>query len=185
MFDESEVATVSEEVRRRLPWRSRRLVRSHASLTLAAWIACCLWAFGSSAGAQDSGRAGTSGEKARGSQPSPAKRKVKNSERRPVKKSSEPVGKTQRAQAPAPGADEHRRTPAQPSAAIAPDANVRTEAGTEVKTLEFTGLDIEGQLKSPQMLYFLKRLRAEFEHPRLAHRSFMPELARSTKERDF
>lgn len=62
---------------------------------------------------------------------------------------------------------------------------MRTEAGTEIKTLEFTGLDIEGQLKSPQMLYFLKRLRAEFEHPRLPHRSFMPELARSIKERDF
>jgi hypothetical protein len=51
--------------------------------------------------------------------------------------------------------------------------------------MEFSGLDIEGQLKTPQMLYFLNRLRAEFGHPRLPHRSFMPDLERSTKEGSF
>lgn len=65
------------------------------------------------------------------------------------------------------------------------EADVHKEGGTEVKTLEFTGLDIEGQLKTPQMLYFLNRLRAEFDRPRLPHRSFMPELSRSTQEKDF
>lgn len=64
-------------------------------------------------------------------------------------------------------------------------ADVRKEGDTEIKTVEFTGLDIEGQLKTPQMLYFLNRLRAEFERPRLPHRSFMPELQRGTKEKDF
>jgi hypothetical protein len=63
--------------------------------------------------------------------------------------------------------------------------NVRKEGDTEIKTVEFGGLDIEGQLKSPQMLYFLNRLRAEFERPQLPHRSFMPELQRSTKENAF
>lgn len=75
-----------------------------------------------------------------------------------------------------------------PSAAphpMADDEDVHKEGGTEVKTVEFTGLDIEGQLKTPQMLYFLNRLRAEFDRPRLPHRSFMPELSRSTKEKDF
>ena len=56
---------------------------------------------------------------------------------------------------------------------------VRKEDGGEVKVVEFSGLDIEGQLKTPQMLYFLNRLRAEFGRPRLPHRSFMPELQRS------
>lgn len=64
-------------------------------------------------------------------------------------------------------------------------ADVKKEGGTEVKVLEFNGLDIEGQLKTPQMLYFLNRLRAEFGRPRLPHRSFMPELQRATREREF
>jgi hypothetical protein len=84
-------------------------------------------------------------------------------------------------------ANERHPTAAPPPLMAADDlaGNVRSEGGTEVKALEFSGLDIEGQLKSPQMLYFLKRVRAEFEHPRLPHRSFMPELARSVEERDF
>jgi hypothetical protein len=78
------------------------------------------------------------------------------------------------------------KTDAKPAAPVAPsDADVRTEGGTQVKMMEFSGLDIEGQLKTPQMLYFLNRLRAEFGHPRLPHRSFMPELERSTKEGSF
>jgi hypothetical protein len=59
---------------------------------------------------------------------------------------------------------------------------VRTEGDTQVKMMEFSGLDIEGQLKTPQMLYFLNRLRAEFGRPKLPHRSFMPELQRGTQE---
>jgi hypothetical protein len=66
-----------------------------------------------------------------------------------------------------------------------PAGDVRTEGDTQVKMMEFSGLDIEGQLKTPQMLYFLNRLRAEFGHPRLPHRSFMPELQRSTREKAF
>jgi hypothetical protein len=69
--------------------------------------------------------------------------------------------------------------------APAAEGGVHREGDTEIKTMEFSGLDIEGQLKSPQMLYFLKRVRAEFEQPRLPHRSFMPELARSKNEADF
>lgn len=72
------------------------------------------------------------------------------------------------------------------SDAPVPDSGeVRTEGDTQVKVMEFGGLDIEGQLKTPQMLYFLNRLRAEFGHPRLPHRSFMPELEQSTKGKAF
>ena len=59
------------------------------------------------------------------------------------------------------------------------------EGGSKVKVMEFSGLDITGRLKSPQLLYFLNRVRAEFDRPRLPHRSFMPELKRSTKSRAF
>ena len=76
-------------------------------------------------------------------------------------------------------------TTAKPAIQSDAEENVHKEGGTEVKTVEFGGLDIEGQLKTPQMLYFLNRLRAEFERPQLPHRSFMPELQRSTKENAF
>ncbi|HMI91485.1 MAG TPA: hypothetical protein VK509_08990 [Polyangiales bacterium] len=62
-------------------------------------------------------------------------------------------------------------------------ADVHKEGDTEVKVMEFSGLDIEGQLKTPQMLYFLNRLRAEFGRPRLPHRSFMPELQAGTQDK--
>jgi hypothetical protein len=73
--------------------------------------------------------------------------------------------------------------PAAPAAAAADD--VRVEGDTQVKVMEFSGLDIEGQLKTPQMLYFLNRMRAEFGRPRLPHRSFMPELQRGTRSKAF
>ena len=69
--------------------------------------------------------------------------------------------------------------------AVDTTGEVRSEGDTQVKVMEFSGLDIEGQLKTPQMLYFLNRLRAEFGHPRLPHRSFMPELEQSTKGKAF
>lgn len=59
------------------------------------------------------------------------------------------------------------------------------EGGQKVKVFRFGELDISGRLKSPQLLYFLNRVRAEFERPRLPHRSFMPELKRSTKSKAF
>ncbi len=85
----------------------------------------------------------------------------------------------ERAPAPAPSASDEAPTKAEAK------TEVRQERGEKVKAFQFSGLDIEGQLKSPQMLYFLNRLRAEFGRPRLPHRSFMPELQRSTKGKTF
>lgn len=69
----------------------------------------------------------------------------------------------------------------------ASDASARgsevTEGGRKVKVYQFSGLDISGQLKSPQLLYFLNRMRAEFDRPKLPHRSFMPELRRSARSK--
>jgi len=50
------------------------------------------------------------------------------------------------------------------------DTDVRTEGGEKVKVFRFSGLDVSGRLKSPQLLYFLNRMRAEFDRPRLPHR---------------
>ena len=46
-----------------------------------------------------------------------------------------------------------------------------------VKTYKFNAVEVEGRLKSPQIVYFLRRVRAEFEAGDLGHRSFMPELS--------
>lgn len=106
------------------------------------------------------------------------------------RKAADKAASTPSAEAP-PKAAAHSETAAPTATAPKPppvvdaDEDVHKEGGTEVKTLEFGGLDIEGQLKTPQMLYFLNRLRAEFERPQLPHRSFMPELQRSTKENAF
>jgi hypothetical protein len=62
----------------------------------------------------------------------------------------------------------------------------------EAKTLDggahvfkFKELDIEGRLKSPQLVYFLRRVRAEFAAEDLGHRSFMHEMSETRKEPTF
>ncbi|HHH30453.1 MAG TPA: hypothetical protein ENK57_19220 [Polyangiaceae bacterium] len=66
------------------------------------------------------------------------------------------------------------------------ESDVRTEkGGQKVKVFRFSGLDLAGRLKSPQLLYFLNRMRAEFDRPRLPHRSFIPELQRSSQSKAF
>jgi hypothetical protein len=107
----------------------------------------------------------------------------------PQPKAAQPKrGKSKRAEEPARAARALAHAPeaahAPPPMAADDEGDVRKEGATEIKTLEFTGLDIEGQLKTPQMLYFLNRLRAEFARPELPHRSFIPELSRSSKEKE-
>lgn len=75
--------------------------------------------------------------------------------------------------------------------ALAPDAGTLATGGgaavggsVEAKTLDggakvyrFGEVEIEGRLKSPQIVYFLRRVRAEFAAGDLGHRSFMKELS--------
>lgn len=54
---------------------------------------------------------------------------------------------------------------------------VKTEEGKEgVKTYQFGAVEVEGRLRSPQLIYFLRRVRAEFVAGELGHRSFLLEL---------
>jgi hypothetical protein len=68
-----------------------------------------------------------------------------------------------------------------------PDAGVlvarELDGGTRV--FKFSELDIEGRLKSPQLVYFLRRVRAEFSAGDLGHRSFMREMSETRKESSF
>ena len=50
------------------------------------------------------------------------------------------------------------------------------------QTYTFGGLDIDGKLRTPQLLYFLNRMKSEFDTTTPDKRSFIPELKRSTEE---
>lgn len=65
----------------------------------------------------------------------------------------------------------------QPSEAPPDKASVKEKEGPEgVKTYQFGAIEVEGRQKSPQLIYFLRRVRAEFDAGALGHRSFLGEL---------
>jgi len=57
------------------------------------------------------------------------------------------------------------------------------DGGTKV--FKFGEMEIEGRLRNPQLVYFLRRVRAEFAAGDLGHRSFMQELSETKKEPSF
>jgi hypothetical protein len=61
-------------------------------------------------------------------------------------------------------------------------ATTDPKTGQKTKSYTFTGLDIDGKLKTPQLLYFLNRMKSEFDTTTPDKRSFIPELKRSTDE---
>lgn len=68
----------------------------------------------------------------------------------------------------------------------------KTTAVTETKTgdggakvFRFGEVEVEGRLKSPQIVYFLRRVRAEFAAGDLGHRSFVRELDETKNEPSF
>jgi hypothetical protein len=74
-------------------------------------------------------------------------------------------------------------------AAKNPDGSVKVKedkADKEgVKTYKFETVEVEGRLKSPQVIYFLRRVRAEFDAGALGHRSFLGELSDSRRSAAF
>ena len=96
----------------------------------------------------------------------------------PVALADEPPGRRQgtprEAQAPEPPKEEEARA--------AGREQVDRETGEMVKTYQFGEFDISGRLKTPQLLYFLNRVRAEFERSNLDDRSFMQELVDSGRD---
>jgi hypothetical protein len=64
--------------------------------------------------------------------------------------------------------------------------NVKVKEDKEgVKSYKFDTIEVEGRLKSPQVIYFLRRVRAEFEAGALGHRSFLGELSDSRRSAAF
>jgi hypothetical protein len=146
--------------------------------SLAVGFSLVVWACsGAQALAEDRG-APPRAKKAQVAEPKPQPSKGKK--KKPQKRGQKPPVNTQTQLAEKPKA----APPAAAAPALDDDVDVRTEGDKSVKAMEFSGLDIEGQLKTPQMLFFLNRLRAEFDRPRLPHRSFLPELARSRENKE-
>lgn len=64
-------------------------------------------------------------------------------------------------------------------------AVVESKTGDGGKSFRFEALEVEGRLKSPQIVYFLRRVRAEFSAGDLGHRSFSHELSETRNESSF
>ncbi|HTM20073.1 MAG TPA: hypothetical protein VL172_06195 [Kofleriaceae bacterium] len=62
-----------------------------------------------------------------------------------------------------------------------PPAGAPAPKGKMTK-LDFTGLDLSGRQRTPQLLYFLERAGSELQAAFLERRSFIPEMMRSLDE---
>jgi hypothetical protein len=62
---------------------------------------------------------------------------------------------------------------------------VAKESGNKkekVKNFDFNALDLNGRMRTPQLLYFLERANEELERASLEKRSFIPHMVRSVEE---
>jgi hypothetical protein len=57
-----------------------------------------------------------------------------------------------------------------------------TRSGDGGKSYRFEEVSIEGRLQSPELVYFLRRVRAEFNAGDLGHRSFTGELSDTKRD---
>lgn len=69
-----------------------------------------------------------------------------------------------------------------PDAGAPPPDSGGSSGGDDVTYYQFTGLGIDGELRTPALLQFLSRIGGEFETVGIPHRSFMPELQQTIME---
>lgn len=72
-----------------------------------------------------------------------------------------------------------------PAKSYTGDGGVTVVEKGATKQFQFTETDVEGRLKVPQLVYFLRRVRAEFAAGDLGHRSFIRELSATQRDPDF
>ena len=71
---------------------------------------------------------------------------------------------------------------AAPAAPDGPTAKKDSKDPKKEKTFDFTGVNLNGQNRTPQLLYFLERANEELERASLEKRSFIPHMVRSIEE---
>jgi hypothetical protein len=99
-----------------------------------------------------------------------------------------PTPKPKAADSGASSQGEATAAPAHEPEAHASDAGAAIEARTldgGTRVFRFGEVEIEGRLRNPQLVYFLRRVRAEFAAGELGHRSFMREMSETRKEPSF
>src|SRR3954471_3343698 len=64
-----------------------------------------------------------------------------------------------------------------------PEARPTTGKSPKAKVYTFSGLDVEGKLKTPQLLYFLNRVKSELDTTGREKRSFLKELEQSSDDK--
>ena len=79
------------------------------------------------------------------------------------------------------GAEPAASTPAEPAPEGDKPEGKKAPPG-KPKTFDFTALDLNGRMRSPQLLYFLERANEELERASLEKRSFIPHMVRSLEE---
>jgi len=78
--------------------------------------------------------------------------------------------------------------PADPKPAVADSGDngkagdKKKQQGDKTKNFDFNGLDLNGRMRTPQLLYFLERANEELERASLEKRSFIPHMVRSVEE---
>lgn len=84
--------------------------------------------------------------------------------------------------APTPGPKPTGGGEVEPTGTPAPTTGGDAAGKGKAKVFDFTGLDINGRLRTPQLLYFLDRASEELERASLEKRSFVPEMINSIDE---
>jgi hypothetical protein len=109
----------------------------------------------------------------------PGKAKPQTQTAGPAADKAKPQEKTPEpgASAPAPKDAPEKGVQGQQKSSSASPLSAQTEENKEgVKTYKFGAVEVESRLKSPELIYFMRRVRAEFAAGELGHRSFLPEL---------
>jgi hypothetical protein len=73
-------------------------------------------------------------------------------------------------------------TPTSVAAEPKKEKPARTAKPGKPKVFDFTGLDISGRLRTPQLMYFLERANEELEKASLERRSFIPQMIKTIDE---
>ncbi|HEX3761354.1 MAG TPA: hypothetical protein VHW23_21810 [Kofleriaceae bacterium] len=71
---------------------------------------------------------------------------------------------------------------ARPAERDKPGAAGASDKKQKEKTFDFNNLQLNGQMRTPQLLYFLERANEELERASLEKRSFIPHMVRSVDE---